>query len=1175
MAKRFVLVLALGVGFILAPILAPQARGQTLYGSLAGTVTDQTGAVVPEAAVTAKNTDTGLTLHTTTNASGLYSFRNLLQGAYDLTVTKSGFRPYTQKGIGVLVNTTASIDVSLEVGSVTQAVTVQASAALLQTTSGAVKTDINATEVKNLPLSRFRNYQSLMNLVPGATPGRFQNAEADMPSRDLTTNINGTARGANNQLVDGAANVLVTMPHNVVYVPPPESIEEVNVSTNAFDAEQGQTGGAAINVITKSGTNEFHGSVHFYDENSATRAFTWDENRAGITRKPKTIMNFVGGALGGPIKKDKLFFFTDWDGTFERVNKAVLASVPALDLRSGNLSRFLGPQILDASGSPIMVPTTEGATVPLQEGMIFDPYTGNPDGTGRSVISSGGQINVIPTARLNGPMMKLLALVPAPNQPNAGDFNNYYVSGTQKLNRNNLDEKVNWNRNERHQLWFKYSTMLAQFTSAGSQLGAAGGADIGDGGLGGCHTQVQIAAIGTTYTFTPTFLADATLGWNRWGQHCDPLDELSGINFGSQVLGIPGTNGPTRLEAGMPAFYTSWSDMGNPESWNPARRNDQTYTFNVNATKLKGNHEIRFGFQLIHYLMNHYQPELGDGPRGAFSFGSGVTALNPSALAATVGFQGGIPTFENDQNSLASFLMGIPSDSGKSSQLIKMNSLENQWALYVRDKWHFSPKLTLDVGVRWELYPNRERSAGMGLESYDPNTNKALVGGRGGVPRYNGITFSKKLFAPRIGVAYQFDSNTVIRSGYGITYHPHPFGAQALRGWFPLTVVASFSGVNGFQPVTTDPTYVADGVQNAPLGTTVGIPSILNFNINETGGIPLPNAAEDGYIQANTELHRGYIQSWNLIVERRLPGNTNLSVGYVGTKDTRAFAFRDINAGQIPGAGEDGQPLFVKFGRTASTRVYDGMLGANYNSLQVSLSRHLTSGLLLQGAYTYSHAIDMAEYSDWTETLWPSNLGWGRNRASADFDIPHNFELGYMYELPFGSGKKWAKNGGPTGAILGGWQINGMFSAFMGRRTTLGASGASLNMPDNAQTPDQVGKLRYTGCTGPDPGCTYFDTSAFAPVNEVRFGTVGRNTLRVPGVVNMDLSVFRTFKITERLDVQFRAEAFNISNTPHFLGPDTDVNSSSFGQISGTDSGSDTFAGGQSRQFRFGLRISF
>src|SRR5205807_605188 len=393
-----------------------------------------------------------------------------------------------------------------------------------------------------------------------------------------------------------------------------------------------------------------------------------------------------------------------------------------------------------------------------------------------------------------------------------------------------------------------------------------------------------------------------------------------------------------------------YSTLGNTEGWNPLARNDQSYTFNSNASWIKGSHEIRFGFEVLHHLMNHWQPELGDGPRGAFSFGNAVTALNPAGLLAAAGFQGGTPSFENGWNGMAGFLLGTPTHSGKSSQFIKMNSLENQFALYVRDRWRVTSKLTLNLGLRWELYPNRTRSAGMGIESYDPTTNEVLVGGRGGIPQDNGVGYSKKLFAPRVGFAYQLSSSTVIRSGYGITYHSHPWGAQALRGWYPLTIVAVFDGVNGYQPVNTDPSYVAAGVPNKPLGAGVGIPPICCPDISK-GRIPLPGADETGYPVANRELHRGYIQSWNFIIEHKLPGELVTSVGYVGTASVNGFAFLDINASQIPGSGNAGRLLFPKFGRTATTREFDGRTHSNYHSLQATLNRRFAGGLFLKGAY--------------------------------------------------------------------------------------------------------------------------------------------------------------------------------------------------------------------------------
>ena len=326
----------------------------------------------------------------------------------------------------------------------------------------------------------------------------------------MSTNINGQQRGANNTRLDGSADILVTMPHHEVYVPPVESIAEVSISTNNFDAEQGMTGGAAVTVVTKSGTNDFHGSLFAMHDNSATRAFLWDENRSGVNKKPKNILNIDGGSIGGPIKKNKLLFFADWEGTFERSNRFVRASVPTANLREGNFSQFLGNPILDGSGDAILVRTTEGSSVPLQEGMIFDPFSGNLDGTGRSVFSSGGQLNVIPAARLNGPTMTLLDLVPTPNIPGAGETTNYFNSGTQRLNRNNIDAKINWNRNDKHQLWFKYSTMRATFNSGGFSLGKAGGDCLCDGGLGQTATRVQIAAVGQTYTLSPNFVIDGS-----------------------------------------------------------------------------------------------------------------------------------------------------------------------------------------------------------------------------------------------------------------------------------------------------------------------------------------------------------------------------------------------------------------------------------------------------------------------------------------------------------------------------------------------------------------------------------------------------------------------------------------------------------------------------------------
>lgn len=290
-------------------------------------------------------------------------------------------------------------------------------------------------------------------------------------------------------------------------------------------------------------------------------------------------------------------------------------------------------------------------------------------------------------------------------------------------------------------------------------------------------------------------------------------------------------------------------------------------------------------------------------------------------------------------------------------------------------------------------------------------------------------------------------------------------------------------------------------------------------------------------------------------------------MGYVGSHSVRGFGFVNINAGQLEGAGLDGQPLFTKFGRTQDTNVWDGRYGSNYNSLQATVNRRFTGGLFLKGSYTFSHAISETEYSDWTgvEGCCFEAIGQlPRNRSGAAFNIPNMFQMGFAYELPFGVGKKFAQDGAAR-AILGGWQVNGIFSSYQGRMFTLSASGSSLDAPGNIQTPDQIKpEVAILGGLGDTP---YFDTTAFARVTDVRYGNVGRNTMRGPVTTNLDFSIFRRFKITEKTNMEFRCESFNFTNTPHFGNPNGNRNSSNFGKIL-SDSG-------DPRSFRFGLRIAF
>ncbi|HYM11539.1 MAG TPA: TonB-dependent receptor [Bryobacterales bacterium] len=1100
-SRRWMAVAGLLSAILVLAVHVPAGRAQVLYGSIVGTVQDASGAVVPNATVTIVNKGTGQTQSATTTAAGTYSLQNILQGTYDLSVAAKGFRGYTRREVPVIVNTARREDVTLEVGQVSESVTVEAQALTLQTEKTDVHTDLSAEIVQDLPLPHYRNYQTLINLVPGATPGVLQNSIQVSPERALSTNINGVNRNNNATRIDGVISVYLWLVHHAAYVPPAETIDTVNISTNNFDAEQGMAGGAEITVVTKSGTNELHGSAFAFNDNRVLRA----KNFFNTGYKPESNDNIDGVTIGGPIKKNKLFFFGGWEGNRERLGFNQLMTVATPDQRAGDFSAYK---------------TT-----------IYDPATGNADGTGRTAFAN----NIVPASRQSAITQKIQALAPQPNLP--GVIGNYSNAAPQVLNRDNFDTKINWNRTDTHSIWGKYSIMPATTACVGG-LGAAGGVPLCQGSnIGVSDVLTQVATIGHTMTFSPSFVWDGAIGYTRMGI------SVTGLDYGKSTplttLGIPGTNGGGTdiRNSGAPQFSidggAAYSQLGGDTDTRPYFYRQDTYTTTQNFGWTRAKHDIRFGFEGARHHMNFFEPDGGGngGPQGLFAFTGGITGLkNGPSLT--------------QYNGYAAFLMGLPQTDKETLQFDQFTAFNPQYAWYVRDRWQLTQKLTLSLGVRYELYPLMTRSGRGGIEEYDASTNLIALGGVGGNPRGLGIATSHKLFAPRVGFAYRIRNSTVIRSGFGITYDPMPL-ARPLRGFFPLTVSNAFTSANSFQPFR-------------PIEQ--GIPAIAVPDMSKPQ-IPVPPTAQVRYISGN-ELKRGYTESWNFIIERELPWNLLTSVGYVGTQSVRLFADLDVNSG-VPGGGTAGQPLFAPFGRSAITGAWNGFLSSNYHSLQISVNRRAASGLTLKGAYTWSKAINMTDEDGFTSLGFNYAPDINRNRALAGYDIPQNFQMGFVYELPFGQGKRYAASG-PAKWLLGGWQTNGVFSAISGKPFTVTASGAALNAPDNTQTADQV-KTTVERLGGVGPGQPFYDRTAFAPVNQARFGTSGRNILLSPNWINLDLSLFRRFPIRERLGLEFRAEAYNSTNTPHFDTPSTNVNSGSFMQI--------TQAEQDQRQVRLGLRL--
>lgn len=1087
-------------------VTALTSPAQVLYGSLVGNVHDPSGAVVPNAAVSVLNAGTGLSRTAVTDAAGGWHLENVQSGDYEVNVTASGFRGFTRKGISVPANAVVRVDANLEIGSATEAVTVDTSAPALQTDRSDVNMDISSKEINNLPVSGYRNYQSLMKLVPGVSPPATSNSIAGNPAGSLVSNVNGTSQTNNNTRVDGASNTYLWLPQLTAYVPPLESIGAVNVVTNSYDAEQGFAGGSVVSVETKSGTNDFHGSAFEYHTNSALRARNFFYSGDKL---PKNILNQFGGTFGGPIKRNKLFFFGSFEGMRQRQSYSRLTTVPTMQQRTGNFS--------------------DSNTV------LYDPQTGNANGSGRLAFPN----QTVPQSRIDPTATALLGLIPAPNR--SGFTNNYFIAAPLRFDRDNYDGKVNWNISSNANVFGRFSRFNYSVFDP-HVLGAAGGQGVATAFPGNDGGTVNSTTIGGNFVVTPTFLIDAYFGFTRQNQAGQDL--FYGRNIGLEDLHLPGTNGPSIRESGFPGFnINGYEAFGGSVTSSPRFRTDQQFQYTGNASWTVGAHSLRFGFELVNQQMNHYQPSGSFGPRGRFNFTGGPTALNGSVAP-------------NQFNALAAFLMGLPNSVGKNIPTTdEMRTRQWNYAFYFRDRWQVSRSLTLNLGIRYEAYPMVNRDY-RGVERYDWNTNLVYVGGLAGIPKSTGVDLGGAAWAPRIGLAYRLGAKTVIRTGYGISIDPFAL-AIPLRSPYPTVIEQNIVAPNTFQSSGT-------------LASGIPLPAPIDLS---TGVIPLPGNVSTLTIAQNFK--RGYVQSWNFTLQREIAGGFTAQAGYVGTKSIRMTNRRDINAAE-PGTNVAGRPYYAQFGRSVATTLHDPAYTSDYHSLQTKLDKRMSATWTIGASYTFSKAIAYGENSD-SGLFFNSASVLARNRSLASFDRTHNLQIWTVAELPFGRGKRYLQQG-IASWVAGGWQLNGSFSAYSGTPFTVTSSGTSLQAPGNSQVADQV-KVEVAVPGGVGPGNPYFDPLAYRAITTARYGNAGLNNLRGPGLVNVDAGLFRNFKLSEKLALQFRAESFNLSNTPHFNNPGSNVSSmqlNSDGSVRSLNGYSEiTSAQSDERQFRFALRLFF
>jgi len=1092
-------------------------HAQILHGSLTGNVRDASGAAVPGVRVVLQNSETGQTRDTTTNESGTYNFATLLPGSYDLTLTKDGFKVQKEQGLNIVINNVTRADVALQIGAVGESVTIEASAATLQTDRAEVRAEVTSKELLNVPVPPGRNYQGLFVTIPGFSPPRNAHSVPANPSRALQFNVNGTSSSSNNTRIDGASSTNVWLPHIVAYVPALESIETVNVVTNSFDAEQGLAGGAAINVQIKSGTNALHGSAFEYHNSNATKAKPFFLP-AG-QKMPKLVYNQFGGTVGGPVIKNKLFYFASYEGSRDRQFASSLISIPTPAMRSGDLSGAI-------AGRP-----------------VFDPLTGDATTSfGRTPFPN----MQIPASRFSPAAVRIAALFPTPTAP--GTVNNYFAGNAYAFDRDTLDTKVNWNASQKLTMYGRLSFLDYRVRNPGRLGEQLGGDPVAGGQVGRALGNSYSTTFAGTYVVNPTFIVDAYFGYTRMqGDSRQPrLEEKVGLD----VFKLPGTNGPRFFEGGMPQFQVAgFANFGQANNFMPYINRDPQYQYVANANWNRGKHQIRFGTDFYQQQLNQTQPEFVGAPWGAsggFGFAGGQTSFR-----AMPG--GAIAPNTTEYNAWGSFMLGQTNALGRLLMVPDVfTTRTNLYSAFVRDQWQVNNKLTFNFGVRWEYFPFPTRSD-RGLEQYDFGTNKMLVCGVGAVPLRCGVNESKRRFTPRVGLAYRLADDFVIRAGYGITNDPYNLG-RPFRTNHPLLIP--------FNQTSRDAWTAASQFD-------AGIPTIAAPNLGN-GIIDIGPFVEANTVIAN-QWTRGYIQSWNLALQKRLAGGWVAEAAYVATRAVNQLGNLNRNAGPV-GGGNNGRPLAQRFGRFANTIQVTGLGTYAYDSLQTKLERRFSGGWQTLFAYTFSKNMGTAGNvnSDGGPRIHLPEY-FHLNRAVSDLNSPHNFQFTGIYEVPFGKGKKYLTSGIGS-ALLGGWQLNGLISAYAGPPFSVTAPGTDLNAPGNAQRADLLNTtVKKIGGAG--PGQKWFDPTAFGQVREARFGTAGWNLLQSPGVINVDASIFRSFRVTERVNIQFRVEAFNLSNTPHFAAPVSDVANTRFMEITGVrGTGRE---GIDERVFRFGLRVGF
>jgi hypothetical protein len=886
---------------VLAALLLPVSPvlGQTLKGTILGTITDASHAVIPAVAVNLIEVNTNFRRTETTNESGFFAFANLDPGTYRIDVEQTGFRKVARTGIALDANTTVRVDLELQPGDVTQTVDVTSEVSVLQTDRADTGGTIGSQQLDTLPMLNNRNYQNTLVTLPGAAAGYRSNSPFFNSQESLQVPVNGLDR-LNNFMIEGLDNNIEQDNNLTAIVLPADAIAAVDVSTSAYDPEMGRAGGAVVNVIMKSGSNAFHGSLFEYHNDSDLQS-----RNVFATSVPHAVHNQYGASAGGHIKRDKLFYFADWQGSRDLVGQIATPTIPTMAMRQG-----------DFTASPYI---------------IYDPSTGNlATGAGRTPFP--GQM--IPASSISSIARQYLSFLPPPTLP--GQANNIDIATDQTKNIDAFDAKIDYVISASDKMFVRYSLSHVNVTNPGLYgpgLGIYGGPS--NNGFDATGPSLnQSPGVNYNHIFNPTLITEVRFGIVRNRNDATNVD--TGQNL-SQKLGIPNGNLGDAWTSGLAEVFVNGYDtpMIGVNGCLPWRRSSTNFEVANNWTKIKGNHVIKWGFD-GRYEQYFLLQTATYSPRGRFTFTPGTTALNAPGAPAN-GYT----------NAFASFLLDLPNGIGRDLAEFEPTRRDKVYALYFQDKWQVSQKLTLDLGARWEYWPASYPQFPGGSVNYDPNTNSLLLAGYGNTPMDLGVKNYPRNIYPRIGIAYRLNDKTVIRAGFGMS----SFYRYTVNWQYP---------VKQAQQLVAQNTYVAAGTM------ATGFPAPLPIVIPSNGIItPAPN---QNFAITPTKVPVPYAETWNFAVQRSLPGNLALELAYVGNHAIGLSNTNvnngpiNLNAATIAGTGTASEPEKILFGRTANT-TYPWFEGSHYDAFQMKLNRRFSNGFLMNTSYAFGKSIDYSGYN--------------------------------------------------------------------------------------------------------------------------------------------------------------------------------------------------------------------